>query len=642
MKLNVKKDRKIVAKKLMILLLISAFSGIIVMFLNAGYSYVKCESKGKYVFDLSNIRTEGDVESIGGVFRITKNGGIIDINIPKQYISKLTFEYASVGFSGCEVHIVKDNIYGIEKEEVIKDNFMQGMPRSVLNINGCISKISIQCGENDNIVEIKNIGVDNSFKINPLLALYIATLIFLLGFIVVFEKENAKNPAIAAFVIIIVLGSCLLLVEPPHIVGWDEQIHFRKAYTFDVKGENVQIPKAVDYIYDYAPLINDYSNGIKEPIEERLDEIRYFNNQMQQAGSIVENNHLQINSLGYLFQAIALKVATVFNLNFYLLWLSGKFANILLYAIIMSIGIHIIPIAKRLLFAISILPTMLFQSTTYTYDVTVIAFIILTSCILVREFICDDKKFRYRSRIGYIFSMVVGCMPKAVYAPLVLGAVFLPKKKFYSKKESWIWRLTCVLTFLALMMTFVLPTLIAPSETGDARGGDTSEAGQMSYVLGSPFCYAVVFLKNVVQTLPDYILGADVMTNFAYMGIGSLAVVYSAYLVMVLLTDRYGEGKYAGETLAIKVRIITMIQIALVVALIWTALYLSYTEVGEEVIAGVQARYYLPFFLLLFICFQNKKIKCDISEEKYQLGISIIGVLLIMQQIFQLVLMQSL
>ena len=65
--------------------------------------------------------------------------------------------------------------------------------------------------------------------------------------------------------------------------------------------------------------------------------------------------------------------------------------------------------------------------------------------------------------------------------------------------------------------------------------------------------------------------------------------------------------------MAIKVRIITMIQIALVVALIWTALYLSYTEVGEEVIAGVQARYYLPFFLLLFICFQNKKIKCDIS-----------------------------
>lgn len=97
------------------------------------------------------------------------------------------------------------------------------------------------------------------------------------------------------------------------------------------------------------------------------------------------------------------------------------------------------------------------------------------------------------------------------------------------------------------------------------------------------------------------------MTNFAYMGIGSLAVVYSAYLVMVLLTDRYGEGKYAGETLAIKVRIITMIQIALVVALIWTALYLSYTEVGEEVIAGVQARYYLPFSCYYLYVFKIKR-----------------------------------
>lgn len=642
MKINLNIEKKQIIKKLVVLIGFSLICGTFIMFVYAGWNYYKNDTKGKFLIDSSNIQVKGDIETIGDVYRITKNGGIIEIEFPKQYIGEVTYEYSSVGFSDCELHIVKDNIYGIEKEEIIKDKFMQGMPRSVLNINGYVSKISIQCDENDNIVEIKNIGIDNSFKINPLLALYIATLVFLMGFIVAFKKENAKNPAIAAFVIIIVLGSCLLLLEPPHIVGWDEQIHFRRAYTFDVSGKNAKTPKAVDYIYDYAPLINDYSNGIKEPMEERLDEIRYFNIQMQQAGTIVEDNHLQMNSLGYLFQAIALKIASVFKLNFYLLWLSGKFANILLYAIVMSIGIHIIPIAKRLLFAISILPTMIFQSTTYTYDVTVIAFIILASCILVREFICRDKKFKYLSRIGYIFAMVVGCMPKAVYAPLVLGAAFLPQKKFYSKKESRIWRLVCILAFFALMMTFVLPILIEPSEIGDMRGGDTSEAGQMSYVLGAPFCYAIVFLKNVIQTLPDYILGADVMTNFAYMGIGTLAVVYSAYMVMVLLTDRYGEGKYAGETLAIKVRIITMFQIALVVALVWTALYLSYTEVGEEVIAGVQARYYLPFFLLLFICFQNKKIKCDISEENYQLGVSIIGVLLIMQQIFQLGLMQCL
>lgn len=44
-----------------------------------------------------------------------------------------------------------------------------------------------------------------------------------------------------------------------------------------------------------------------------------------------------------------------------------------------------------------------------------------------------------------------------------------------------------------------------------------------------------------------------------------------------------------------------MIQYGMAVVLVWTALYLSFTEVGKSVISGVQARYYLPLFLE-FIC----------------------------------------
>lgn len=50
------------------------------------------------------------------------------------------------------------------------------------------------------------------------------------------------------------------------------------------------------------------------------------------------------------------------------------------------------------------------------------------------------------------------------------------------------------------MSTFVLPTLIKPSVTGDARGGNTSTASQIEYVLGQPFAYAVVLIKNVSNT----------------------------------------------------------------------------------------------------------------------------------------------
>lgn len=48
--------------------------------------------------------------------------------------------------------------------------------------------------------------------------------------------------------------------------------------------------------------------------------------------------------------------------------------------------------------------------------------------------------------------------------------------------------------------------------------------------------------------------------------------------------------------------------------LIWSAMYLSFTPVGEASIAGVQARYYLPLIYLGALLLSNSKIKVEISK----------------------------
>lgn len=50
------------------------------------------------------------------------------------------------------------------------------------------------------------------------------------------------------------------------------------------------------------------------------------------------------------------------------------------------------------------------------------------------------------------------------------------------------------------------------------------------------------------------------------------------------------------------------------VMLIWSAMYLSFTPVGEASIAGVQARYYLPLIYLGALLLSNSKIKVEISK----------------------------
>lgn len=545
------------------------------------------------------------------------------INIPKQYINKLSFEYDSSLFSTFKIYMEKSNVYGELEEQIIDDKFMKDMPRSVVGLKGEIAKIEMEFPESDNQVKLWNISVDNSFKVNPLIMIFASCVFFLVGFYIAFKKENAEKPEIAVFVSIMIISTCLMVLQPPYIVGWDEQIHYRNSYLLGVTKTGETTSEIDDYMYGQAHMINMSSSGVPETIEERLDFIKVLNRKFELPGSFIDDYRISIQSIGYIFQAFALKIGVLLNLPFYLIWLMGKFANVLLYAFVMSYAVKIVPIGKRLLMVYALIPTMIFQSAMYTYDVTVIAFLTLAICILVKEIVCSDEVFRYRWRIAYLLCMFIGCMPKAVYAPLLLGGLFINKNKFYSDKDRKWFRFSVVLVFAVLMATFVLPVLISPAAVGDLRGGDTSEARQIQYVLGKPLAYAVILIKTILNTAAEYFLGRGLLSGFAYLGQGELLWYGAGLIIGVILTDRYRDERCTQSVLPMKYKTISMLQIAATIALIWTALYLSYTEVGYSSIYGVQSRYYFPFLYLFYLCFQTDKIEVHFPKEKYQLVVSL-------------------
>jgi Predicted membrane protein len=626
----------------MLLVCISLFFGVIIAFMYAGYKWIQAgERKGKHQIDDTYIRYSREVEYTKGKYSVSSQGGKLIINFPeKMYINKLTFEYASEFFSDCSLDIEKENIYGVVENLSIQDKLMKDMPRSVVNIGGIVSKIEINFNESHNDFKIWNVGVDNSFKFNPLITIFWSSAIFLLGFGIIFKKENARMPAFATLVIILVSSICLLLVEPPYIVGWDEQIHYKNAYMLGVSEKGEATTQVEEYMYGYPFLINTFSQPAQESVEERLDFVRVLNDKMKNPGIFIDDYELSFASFGYVFQALVLKLGNILHVPFYISWLMGKFSNVLLYAVIMCIAVHIVPVGKRVLMVFSMMPTMIFQSTTYTYDITVIAFIILATCVLIKEFLSPDSVFRYRWRLLFFASIFLGCLPKAVYAPIMLGGLFVERSKFYSEKDRKCFRVLIILGFIALIMSFALPALISPEQIGDARGGDTSGVGQMHYVIGQPVSYAVILIKNVFASLESCLYGAT-LCHFSYLGIGQMSATATILLVSVILTDKYYDGVLTRKSLPVKMKIGMLFLIALVIALIWTALYLDFTEVGKSVISGVQARYYLPFLFLFYMCFQTDKIQNCFSKERYQLTIMMISSALLFHQIWQLVLVKK-
>ena len=262
-------------KKIIIFLMVAIIAGGGIMIAVAGVHYIKAgNNKGKHIVETENIKTK-------------KNNAkkVITIKIPRQYVNKFVFEYESADFSNLQVEVDKTNIYGVVENIKIQDKFMEGLPRSVVNVNGKISKIKLSYVDQETPVKIYGYSIDNSFKINPLLGVFWMAVIFLLLFLIGFRKENAEHEGIVIFVCAFVSSTCLLILMPYYINGWDEQIHYTNAYELGVTKTGEHATRAQDYVYNNASKINEVSFSANETVEERLDMVRLMGErQLEQGG----------------------------------------------------------------------------------------------------------------------------------------------------------------------------------------------------------------------------------------------------------------------------------------------------------------------------------------------------------------------
>ena len=189
-----------------------------------------------------------------------------------------------------------------------------------------------------------------------------------------------------------------------------------------------------------------------------------------------------------------------------------------------------------------------------------------------------------------------------------------------------------------LLSTFVIPTLLSsPNMKADSRGGDTSITRQLKYVLGDPLAYICVLWKNVSGRFIDDVSGSW-LSLFAYIGRYPYTELFLTLLVGTALTDTYTMHK---KEYCIKEKLTAAVSILLTIILIWTALYLSFSEVGETVITGVQGRYYFPFLFLIYLCLRNRKIVNKMKLEKYQVMLMILTISLVLYIIYTVILLQK-
>lgn len=452
----------------------------------------------------------------------------------------------------------------------------------------------------------------NDFQFNWYRVIFLIGTAWMLLFLLCQKKLFIKRLEVAFAIVCLWFGGCMVILVGSNQSGWDEHIHFLKAYEASF-GSTIETPEA-------AMGMRGKYNPEFASLTERRAVTKYLrdNDDLDKADISYQSKFIGYSTRAYLPQAIGLKVARALHLPFDWQYMAGKFGNLVFYILVLMLAIRISRSGKKFIALLGMMPTPLFLASEYTYDAFITAFLFLGFVLWVNEIQSEEKLTWYRALV-MMGCFVAGSWSKQIYIFMMLLLVFLPRRKFNSRVSEWVFKgmtVACVLLILTSIFsapgaakTLAIGTGIDYdfSTAGDRRVQGVSMMGQIQYILANPLTYTVLLLKSIARTAVAYTLCRFPWLDLAYCGIFPAAASFVTAVLLLLA----GFVREKGEDCPVVgkwYKLLLAVMIFGVVCVIWTSLYGTFSVVGAAAIDGVQARYYIPLMLPFLYLFGNRKL----------------------------------
>ncbi len=432
-------------------------------------------------------------------------------------------------------------------------------------------------------------------------------------------RDNLKCHPEKIFLCIVLALTCYSSVAMGiNVTSWDVGVHFRFMLEFaspDLTNELTVSEAEMVGPQDFYSSISDLEN--REAQLDAGDEV--------DAGTSLEGSLSKIyQRIGSLPGSILYLFLTLINVPFSIKYVSVPLLYALIYSFVTYFGMKKLRSGKMLYAVIALLPTAVFLASNYSYDYWLNAFALYSVASLVGILQKPDYQMTFGRSALLLAAFVVALGPKPIYFPLVLLCLLIPKNRFTSGKSSRTFRFATVMVSLLIAVSFLVPYFFVTGPgIGDTRGGsDVNSVEQIAFILSNPLEYARILLTFLAYYIS--IPASDgYIYLYAYLGFPTIFIwlLVLGALLLTTLTDKSESDKAVGtwrsRTLAISI-------FCVCIALVASALYVQYTPVGAETVAGCQARYLIPLLFALLVFLGGPKLawpRSDSGRGLYNFGI---------------------
>lgn len=483
---------------------------------------------------------------------------------------------------------------------------------------------------------------------NPYWIVFFACAAFIASGIFILRSTITDHPEYA-YLLIVLCVSCLLgFTQSFWEAGWDEGIHFRNASLVLNEGDTYGQTRAEAFVFSTTDPasganVNQLTDMSLRALQEREGILNAaYDGELQDVRDAVV---LTLSSMVYVPSALMILFAKGLGLPFSWIYLLGKLPCILIYSFITFLGMKKLRGGKALYAAIALIPTTVFLAADYSYAYWTASLLLMGFAYLASILQTKDKA-SWGDITIMLAALSLACLPRFVYFPLIFSCLVIPSDRFATKRTAWVYRVVIVGGSALIASMFFMPILLNGLQIGDARGGDCiSPPDQAAFIIAHPlesfqmlwdFLFGPYAIENgdsdtenaylisgflTVQAIPGYLV------NYGYLprAPSAFGYVVAVVLLFVALTDKDADGQNDVIPAAT-----TIILCGVAGFMVIVYMYLSFNDVGADVIRGVQRRYFLPLVYpaLVFVGFKKWNL-CGTRIPKGVYNITVMGVMVV-------------
>jgi uncharacterized membrane protein len=430
-----------------------------------------------------------------------------------------------------------------------------------------------------------------------------------------------KNPEKAFLSIGLVFGILFLLVIPPFQVP-DEPAHFYRAYQVSEgkfiaeKRDNIAgglIPKSLSdsvVIWNSIPFHPENKTTKKQFLET-------FNVSLKKREKFFAAfpNTALYSPIPYLPQAIGIALGKVLYLSPIILLYLGRLTNLIISVYLTFLAIKITPFLKWVFFLLALTPMATFQRGSLSADsfINSIAILLITTITKCAFDINKEKIVRSDIVILCLLTILLS-LSKQAYFLIPFLCFLIPKYKFGNQKKYLIicFFLSLTSAIAWISWAFVIKGIYVPLKPDIAVVDE-----QVRFILSHPERFALILFNDFNVNVKGYL--EQFIGVLGWLDTQLPGILHSSYTFVLLFIALIDSHPNVIILLKDKLKVFAVLSSS--IFLLYLLIYLSWNPVGQEVVEGVQGRYFIPLAPLLLLLFYNRKISLNIRSSNLGLVI---------------------